>query len=102
MQAKEWEYIPFKWYFLIFSKLKNFITIIQDVVDPFQMVTHNGQNLTLTPGIAQQVAALPVMPLMPRAANQNVNSEAGPSRNQVCFLKCKHAYLLSLISLFIV
>ena len=66
------------------------------------MVTHNGQNLTLTPGIAQQVAALPVMPLMPRAANRNVNAAAGPSRNQVCFLKCKNAYLLSLISLFIV
>src|ERR1700678_2606673 len=99
MQVKEWEYIPFKWYFLIFSKLKIFMTIIQDVVDPF----HNGQNLTLTPGIAQPVAALPVMPsMMPRAANQNVNTEAGPSRNQVCFLKCKNAYLLSLISLFIV
>ena len=44
----------------------------------------------MTPGIAQQVAALPVMPsMMPQAANQNVNAEAGPSRNQVCFLNAK-------------
>jgi hypothetical protein len=59
---------------------------IQDVDNPFQMVTHNGQNLTLTPGIAQQVAGLPaLLPVRHHAANPHVNAQAGPSRNQVFF-----------------
>src|ERR1700678_1476447 len=59
---------------------------IQDVDNPFQMVTHNGQNLTLTPGIAQQVAGLPaLLPVRHHAANPHVNAQARPSRNQGFF-----------------
>ena len=48
------------------------------------MVAVNGRNLTLTPEIARQVAALPALrPAM--QYTRNANAQAGSSRNQVCF-----------------
>jgi hypothetical protein len=78
--------IYLKWYQFISFIILFSLHSIQDVDDPFQMVTHNGRNLTLTPGIAEQVAALPVIRPMIRqrhAANENVNAQAGPSRSQI-------------------
>ena len=48
------------------------------------MVALNGRNLTLTPGIAGQVAALPTLcPALRRG--RNANAQAGSSRDQVFF-----------------
>jgi hypothetical protein len=47
------------------------------------MVPLNGRNLTLTPEIARQVAALPALHPA-RRHSRNANAQAGSSRNQVC------------------
>jgi hypothetical protein len=61
------------------------------------MVSYGGRNLTLTPGMAEQVAALPVIrPERRHPRNSNVIAQAGPSRNQVFFFVDLTYYFLSL------
>jgi hypothetical protein len=52
--------------------------------DPFMAVDLDNNHYTFTPGIAQQVAALPPIPQAPRRGRNRqpvqVNAAAGPSR----------------------